>query len=80
MQDPNSSNIKIKKVVYNKYSLARKSSVIFEVEKTSIHSASAKYGMDRKCIKDWISHKEDMINIESTNKKYMINKNARFSL
>lgn len=52
MENPSHKDIKIKKVIHNKYTLAQKIAVIAEAEKTSLHIISAKYGIDRKSIRE----------------------------
>ena len=55
MENPSHKDIKIKKIIHNKYTLAQKIAFVTEAEKTSLHIVSAKYGIDRKSIKEWLS-------------------------
>lgn len=79
MEDSNPPKIKIQKVIHNKYTIAQKIAVIYEMEKISLHSVSGKYGIDRKSIREWMAQKEDLINQEKKNKKYIVTKNAGYS-
>ena len=76
MENPFQKDIKIKKVIHNKYTLVQKIAVVNEAEKTSLHIASEKYGIDRKSIREWIAHKQDLINQDNKNKKFGLAKNA----
>ena len=50
-----------------------------KLKKTSLNLnfVSAKYYIDRKCIREWIEHKQDLINQENKNQKFRLAKNAR---
>ena len=77
MENSSHKDIKIKKIIHNKYTLAQKIAFVTETEKTSLHIVSAKYGIDRKSIKEWLAHKQDLINQDNKNKKFRLAKNAR---
>lgn len=65
MENIKSQKIQIKKIIHNKYTIAQKLAIINEAEKNSLHSVSAKYGIDRKSIRLWISQKQELINQEN---------------
>ena len=65
---PKTKNIIPKK---NKYTIKQKLDIIKESNLTSIHAVSAKYGIDRNSVRDWIKQK-DLLEKADTKENYRL--------
>ena len=45
---------------HHKYSIEQKIKIVNEIEETSTNAFNKKYGIDKKCLRDWKSNKDKL--------------------
>lgn len=53
---------------HHKYSIEQKIKIVNEIEETSTNAVNKKYGIDKKCFRDWKSNKDKLL--AATNKRF----------
>lgn len=65
MSDRESDNVSVASGSKRRcFSIRFKLDVIEHAKKGSVHSASTKYGLDRKCVKDWMAKEAQLMELK----------------
>ena len=75
-EESNIKNTTIKKC--HKYTIEEKIKIIDEIEKTSFNSVNKKYGIDKKCLRDWRNNKDKLLIENNKRNKYRTGQSGNY--